>query len=214
MDEAVRSGEYGSYSVHHHGEEKHSYGVHYDFGNDTLSMFIDGKPSILAKNYSEFFRGNEPTKGGRAFVDHVVKQMGGYGKLAQSVQDELKASISAGIDLRKTFWGKVLGIGAEMGIEAQRAAVESINADTMAIATQNYYSNIMRQNKSESWKMRQFAGFTQDMYALINKHATITTTEQMGTGADNPAKGQGVRGMNDPKTGSWDNKKGKVFETD
>lgn len=186
----------GSYGEYHHGEQRHFYGTSSDFGNDTLSMFIDGNPTVLAQNYSQFFRGTSPHTGGRAFVDHIAKQVGGYGKIAQGIRDAFTASAEQGINFNSTLWGKVaeniLGIQLKGGMQEQRAAIESIDTNTVAVGMQNKYGDIVSQNKSTQWKMDQFTTFTNDIFNVINKNATMNTAQQMMSGVDNPAKGQGV----------------------
>jgi len=53
---------------------------------------------------------------------------------------------------------------------------------------QNYYSDLMRVNKSAEWRVNQFTKFVHDIYGLMNQNATKSTARQVYDGAPNPAK--------------------------
>ena len=189
VTKALEHKEVGSYTNVHHGEVYHYSGVQYNFGNEVLQSIIDGTPEAIMRNAGDHFRGNKPTRGGRVFVDYVAGLMGGYGKIAQSVQAGLRASLEAGINVGSTGpISQYLGIRAGADIESQRRAIESIDANTVAIAMQNYYSDLMRVNKSAEWRVNQFTNFVHDIYGLMNQNATKSTARQVYDGAPNPAK--------------------------
>ncbi|MGC9100096.1 MAG: conjugal transfer protein TraG N-terminal domain-containing protein [Caldisericum sp.] len=178
----------GRHTEVYHDSVRHHFGVNYDFGNDTLTVFIDGKPVILIDKYLDAFRGDAPNPMGRAVIDHIAKQMGGYGKIADAVKTGLMGKLEAGIDISRTFWGKLLGIKAGASIAYQREAIARLDANTVALVMQREYANIMRQNKSPQWKAERYTEFLnkifEDFYGPVDK----SKLKQLWDGVPDPNK--------------------------
>jgi len=170
----------GSYAEHHHGEEQHYYGVNYNTGNDTLQTFVDGNPQVLQGGYSEFFRGDKPHPGGRALVDKVAREMGGYAAIAKSLQTNLSLEGVAGIK----FGGIVKKIIEHAGIKLDvggggkisRDAVDRINADTVAVGMQEYYKDLMKVHKPAAWRAQMF---TNEVNRLYESAVKVTETGEI-----------------------------------
>ena len=174
-------------------------GTAYKFGDDLEKAIIDNDKEAFSGRYGEFFRGPSPTQGGRVLVNEMAKRVGGYGAIAQQVQDSFTATSSLGAKIQfSKALKKVLGVGIDLSgsAEAQRRAVEKIDANAVSIAMQDRYKKIMEQ---PSWTAKQKADFmvknANEIYQLLNKNATKNTKDQILDGADNPAKDQGISGM-------------------
>lgn len=172
-------------------------GTIYKFGDDIKKMIID-YDDVSSKDfynkYGGYFRGVSPQDGGRALVDKMANDLGGYGKIAQQVQDIAKAEWEAGGDVSKVLG--VFGIKGGASIGGGRRAIESIDAETIKIAMQNRYKDIMHQ---QDWTTEKKSDFmlknANDIYQLLNENATKGTMGQMTTDVKNPAKGDGVSEM-------------------
>ena len=149
--------------------------LRYDLGDDTLQAIIAGKSNVLVEKYSDFFKGREVTAGDLKMVDHVANQIGGYAKMSQDVKSIAVGELSAGVDLSKSYLGKVLGIRGGMTLQDQRQAVENFSADSLKMGMQDNFAKIKQSTLTADQKAETF---TKDVHSLYNLgHDTATKSK-------------------------------------
>lgn len=201
----------GSRSIRHdESETLVGRGTSYKSGNDVLAAVMNNDGSIIARRYGGYLRGNTPTEGGIALVDHMVSQIGGYGKFSQAVRDSMSAGWKAEVGGSLSF-GKILttilsggtidagiGISGNANATGNRMSAEEVNADTLRLSVQRHFREIMGQDKPAEWKAQQLTSFMHSSYELMEKHGTMNTFQQMKSGADNPLKESPLSGSLKP----------------
>jgi len=149
MDEAVRSGEYGSYVIRHHGEEEDRYGRTTVVGNDVWNV-LHGETGIIGSRYSSMFAARPNTQLAEVFLSGAAKDIQEY--LKENYEHIKNKGARFEIDARLS---KLLGIGAG----------GSLSLDDLKRYSSDV--NLIRQRLWDQYqKIQNFSGLSQDQKAV------------------------------------------------
>ncbi len=183
----------------HEGNTTIYKGTRYVTGDELPHVIIENEFGYFDKTYGGRMW-NDP-RFGRQLTVRSAENLGIFGKFEQLTRDQASIgyALKASASLSRLL--KLAGVDVEGYLKGERSAIETIDANTLAIGLQRRYEQIMGQSGlTQAQKSKLFVNELHNLYKELESVGSQSTAQQLMHGVENPLKNnmgekEGLQGL-------------------